>query len=88
MNKILILATVLTLLSCSKEVGGKSKEDCGCDRVYGVKSKGYKVVYGGYISNVYAVYTIQTVNDCSKFNQTKEFIEYSGTKIPEVGTCF
>jgi hypothetical protein len=89
MNKIIILATALSLLSCSKEIGSKGKEDCDCDRVYGVKYKYNKLIYAG--DNSYTtvnLYTIQTVNDCSKFNQTKEFLEYSGTKIPEVGTCF
>jgi hypothetical protein len=81
---ILVLATVLTLLSCEKE----KLNDCGCDRVNNVTMGGYKVVYGGYMSDVYQTYKVQTVNDCSKFNQTKEFIEYEGSKIPQIGECY
>jgi hypothetical protein len=90
MNKILILATALTLLSCSKEVGSKGKkEDCDCDRVFKVEMSTLRIVPNGNGSaNVYQCYNVSTVNDCSKFNDVKDFVEYEGRKVPEIGSCY
>jgi hypothetical protein len=90
MKTIIILVTALSLLSCSKEIGSKGKkEDCKCDRVYKVDMTTYKIINNGNgTGSVYQMYNIHTVNDCSKFNDIKEFTEYEGKKVPEVGTCF
>lgn len=89
MKKVLVLATVLTLLSCKKEVAQTTKNNCDCDRVA-------KVEFGGYITGtpsnniipVYNVYNVTTVNDCSHLNQSFGVTEYNSNSLPEVGECF
>lgn len=90
MKKIIILATALSLLSCEKEIKNTTKkEDCGCNRVFKVDQGGYKIVNNGNGSgSVYHTYNIYTVNDCTKFNDTKIFTEYENSKIPIVGECY
>jgi hypothetical protein len=89
MKKVIILATALILLSCEKEKVSVKKEDCDCDRVFKVEMSTYKIVNNGNGSaSVYQCYNAYTVNDCSKFNDVKEFVEYEGRKVPEIGSCY
>jgi len=89
MKIIIILATALILLSCEKEKISVKKEDCDCDRVFKVEMSTLRIVPNGNGSaNVYQCYNVSTVNDCSKFNDVKEFVEYEGRKVPEIGSCY
>ena len=88
MKKVIILAA-LFLASCEKEKVSVKKEDCDCDRVFKVEQGGYKIVNNGNGSgSVYQCYNVSVVNDCSKFNDVKEFVEYEGRKVPEIGSCY
>jgi len=88
MKKIIILAS-LFLASCEKEKVALKKEDCDCDRVFKVEMSTLRIVPNGNGSaNVYQCYNVSTVNDCSKFNDVKEYIDYEGKKVPEISSCF
>ena len=89
MKKFILVLGLATLFSCEKEEVALKKEDCDCDRVFKVERTIYKTSNNGNGSvSVYQCYNIYTVNDCSKFNDVKEYIDYEGKKVPEIGSCF
>ena len=88
MKKVIIVLGLATLFSCEKEEVSK-KENCDCDRVFKVEMSTLRIVPNGNGSaNVYQCYNVSIVNDCSKFNDVKEFVEYEGRKVPEIGSCY
>ncbi len=89
MKKVIIVLGLATLMSCEKEKVALKKEDCDCDRVFKVEMSTLRIVPNGNGSaNVYQCYNVSTVNDCSKFNDVKDFVEYEGRKVPEIGSCY
>jgi hypothetical protein len=89
MKKLVIVLGLATLFSCEKEKVALKKEDCDCDRVFKVEMSTLRIVPNGNGSaNVYQCYNVSIVNDCSKFNDVKEFVEYEGRKVPEIGSCY
>ena len=89
MKKLVIVLGLATLFSCEKEKVVSKKENCDCDRVFKVEMSTLRIVPNGNGSaNVYQCYNVSTVNDCSKFNDVKDFVEYEGRKVPEIGSCY
>ena len=80
MKKLVLVLGLATLISCEKEKVALKKEDCDCDRVFKVEMSTTRIVPNGNGSaNVYQCYNVSIVNDCSKFNDVKEFVLYEGS---------
>ena len=84
MKKLLLIAALVTLLSCSNE-NEQQQEDCNCDRV--VEASTFNIVGTPQnpAINYYTVYT--TINDCTGIQRQKNFTTTNNAQSPKVGEC-
>lgn len=83
MKKLLLIATLITLSSCSNE--DEQQRDCNCDRV--VEANTFNIVGTPQnpAMNYYTVYT--TINDCTGVQRQKDFTTTNNSLSPKVGDC-